>query len=65
MLFLATFVVDSVPLYGEALKHSLDILDLIVMHAAMNRIGKFYLTLSLYYCAFYVSGLHNYFCDLF
>lgn len=39
MLFLATFVVDSVPLYGEALKHSLDILDLIVMHAAMNRIG--------------------------
>lgn len=40
MLFLATFVVDSVPFYGEALKHSLDILDLIVMQAAMNRSGK-------------------------
>jgi len=39
MLFLATFVVDTVGHYGDYLKHSLDIVDLIALHFIINKIG--------------------------
>ena len=40
MLFLATFVIDSVPYYGEALRHSLEVLDLVVLQTVMSRGGE-------------------------
>ncbi|XP_003742913.1 transmembrane protein 147 [Galendromus occidentalis] len=41
MLFLATFVIDSVPYYGEALRHSMEVLDLVVLQTVMSRGGVY------------------------